>query len=232
LPSNESLASFFPESFVLYLPKDIVSGDFFWIDEKQGKKMIAVADCTGHGVPGGFMSVLGMDKLSEASQSCEDPAQMLGYLNLFIKKALQQNNQEINSRDGMDIVLCSFDNRSQTLKYAGANRPLWILQNHAITEVQPDKTAIGGHTDGNYKFKVNEIKVNKGDTIYLFSDGFADQFGGEKKKKLMTKGFRELLKQAYTLPVKEQKDFLYNYFTEWRGGLEQLDDVLVIGIKV
>jgi serine phosphatase RsbU (regulator of sigma subunit) len=231
LPSKENVAALFPESFVLYLPKDIVSGDFFWTDEKDGRKMIAAADCTGHGVPGGFMSVLGMDKLSEASQSCEDPAQMLNYLNIFIKKALQQNSEE-GSRDGMDITICALDPKAGTLKYAGANRPLWLLQNNEIKEIAPDKTAIGGHTAGNYQFKVNEIKVNKGDLMYLFSDGFSDQFGGDKKKKLMTKGFKEVLKRASALPVKQQKDFLLNYFTEWRGGLEQVDDVLVIGIRV
>jgi serine phosphatase RsbU (regulator of sigma subunit) len=231
LPPRESMATMFPQSFVLYLPKDIVSGDFFWIDEKNGNKMIAVADCTGHGVPGGFMSVLGMEKLSEAGQSCEDPSQMLNYLNVFIKKALQQNNEE-GSRDGMDIAICSFDERSGKLSYSGANRPLWILRDKEIKEIAPDKTAIGGHTPANYEFRLNEVPVNKGDTVYLFSDGYADQFGGEKKKKLMTKAFRELLLQISGLPMNEQKDSLLKHFTQWRGPLEQVDDVLVIGVRL
>ncbi|HWY13159.1 MAG TPA: tetratricopeptide repeat protein [Bacteroidia bacterium] len=232
LPSREQLSALFPESFVLHLPKDIVSGDFFWIEVKEGQKMIAVADCTGHGVPGGFMSVLGMEKLYEAAQSCNGPAQMLKYLNVFIKKALQQNNEEANSRDGMDIILCSIDESSQTLNYSGANRPLWIVEQQKITEISPDKTAIGGHTSGEYEFKSNEIKLNKGSMVYLFSDGFADQFGGENKKKLMTKRFKELIVKASALPIKDQEKFFNKYFNEWKGALEQIDDVLVIGFTV
>ncbi|CAN5383849.1 hypothetical protein BH09BAC5_BH09BAC5_09870 [soil metagenome] len=234
LPDPAQLSEAFMDSFVLNLPKDIVSGDFFTLGKKDGKSYLAVADCTGHGVPGAFMSMIGIDKLSLAIQESKTgmPGEILSRLNHAIKSLLHQHDQQMASKDGMDIALLCFDNERKKVFYAGANRPFWIIRNSEMMEFKPSKTAIGGTTAEDFVFPDQEIDLQKDDVLYLFSDGFADQFGGVKGKKLMTRHLRELLMKTCQKPLPEQKDFLHEKLKDWQGNFEQVDDILVVGMKV
>ncbi len=227
------IAEALPLSFVLFKPKDIVSGDFYWFHASDTEIMIAAADCTGHGVPGGFMSMLGMEKLNEAVMATAHPGQLLQRLNKLIKKVLRQSGQQDATRDGMDIALCVIDKKMKTLTYAGANRPLWIIRSGSteIEEIKATKTAIGGFTEDNQEFAEHSIGLNKGDLVYMFSDGYADQFGVGNKK-FMTKRFKELLLSIAGKPMEEQKRLLDKQIESWKGAMEQTDDILVIGIGV
>jgi serine phosphatase RsbU (regulator of sigma subunit) len=236
LPRQDMLTEKLPQSFVFFCPKDIVSGDFYWFSEKNNKVIIAVADCTGHGVPGAFMSMLGVEKLNEALLLSDDVSEMLAHLNRSIKKSLGQCGKEGETRDGMDIALISLSRTSagMILEYAGANRPLWMLEKDAgqICEAKATKVAIGGFTESDQYFTKHEFVLLPGDTVYLFSDGFADQFGGDTGKKLKTSKFKELLLAMRDKSVKEQRATLESSFLNWKGDLEQTDDVLVIGIRI
>jgi serine phosphatase RsbU (regulator of sigma subunit) len=220
--------------FGLYMPKDVVSGDFYWFNELNDTAYFAVADCTGHGVPGAFMSMIGIDKLNQSliDKKIESPAAILISLNASIKKALKQIDGIASSRDGMDIALCSFNSTTKILHYSGANRPLWILRNKEILEYKPTKSAIAGHTLLSQEYESHAIQLVSNDIVYLFSDGFADQFGGINKKKFMTKQLKQALLAIHQFPLKEQEFKLRDLFLEWRGELEQIDDVLVLGMKV
>lgn len=234
LPTEGEILEIFPESFVLFLPKDIVSGDFYWFKKSNDKCFVAAVDCTGHGVPGAFMSMIGNDKLNFAVQEKKwvRPADILAELNKGVKAALKQNNTDSKSRDGMDIALCSFDFTNKKVQYSGANRVLYKISGAELTEYAPTKSAIGGLTEENFEFKNNEIDYLKGDVFYLFTDGYADQFGGETGKKLMTKNFKKLLISVAEMPVEEQKQEIRKTFEAWKGNFEQIDDVLVIGVRV
>ena len=233
LPSDSEIHEIFPNSFVLFLPKDIVSGDFYWFKKIKDIHFVAAVDCTGHGVPGAFMSMIGNDKLNFAVQEkkLSRPADILSELNRGVKAALKQNNTDSKSRDGMDIALCSFDFKNKNIQYAGANRVLYKISNGELTEYAPTKSAIGGFTAENFEFKNNDIDYVSGDVFYLFTDGYADQFGGETGKKLMTKNFKKLLLSISDKPLVEQKIEIKKTFEAWRGAYEQIDDVLVIGVK-
>ena len=234
LPDPSQLSEVFNESFVLNLPKDIVSGDFFSLAHKDGKVFLGVADCTGHGVPGAFISMIGTDKLSLAIQESHTgmPGEILSWLNHAMKSLLHQHEQNMLSKDGMDIALLCFDTTLRKVFYAGANRPLWIIRDGKIIECKPAKTSIGGTTADDFVFPDHEFALEKDDLIYLFSDGYADQFGGQKGKKLMTRNFRELLLNTCKQPLASQKDFLLDRLKEWQGKFEQVDDILVVGMKV
>jgi len=233
LPPLEEVRAALPNSFILFKPKDIVSGDFYWFAETDKKILIAAADCTGHGVPGAFMSTIGSEKLNEAVTHSVEVDTILQNVNVLMKKVLRQSSKEDSTRDGMDIALCAFNIEMTNFEYAGANRPLWIIRNGSteIEETKATKTAIGGLTDDKQVFTKHKIEVQKGDTIYLFSDGYADQFGSLNKK-LMTKKFKEILLSIQDKPMNEQKEFLDSYIENWKGGMEQTDDILVIGIKI
>ncbi|TND06484.1 MAG: protein serine/threonine phosphatase [Bacteroidetes bacterium] len=232
LPAAEQFARLLPQSFVVNLPKDIVSGDFYWVAEKEGTVFVAAVDCTGHGVPGGFMSMLGMENLNEALRLSTEPGKILSWMNRFVKKSLKQDASAGATRDGMDAALCSIDSSGRTLRFAGAYRPLWIIRNAQVLETKATKISIGGFTGDDQVFEEHRMQLEAGDMIYLFSDGYPDQFGGERKKKLMTKGFRELLLEIHQEPLEQQKKFLLDFIISWRGEIEQLDDILVIGIRV
>lgn len=238
LPDPGQLSNVFSESFVLNLPKDIVSGDFFSLAHKGEKAYLAVADCTGHGVPGAFMSMIGTDKLAHAIRESATgmPGEILSRLNREVKMSLHQHEEDMLSKDGMDIALLCFDNVNKKAWYAGANRPLWIVRSapggNSFVEYKPAKAAIGGTTPDIFIFPDHEVVLEKDDVLYLFSDGYADQFGGVKGKKLMTRNFRELLLHAYTQPFGTQREFLLGKLKEWQGNFEQVDDVLVVGVKV
>lgn len=234
LPNDSEIHELFPNSFVLFSPKDIVSGDFYWFKKVNDIHFVAAADCTGHGVPGAFMSMIGNDKLNFAIQEKKlvKPSEILSELNKGVKAALKQNDTDSKSRDGMDIVLCAFDFKDKKLQYAGANRVLYKISKGELTEYSPTKSAIGGFTSENFEFKNNDIEYVSGDVFYLFTDGYADQFGGETAKKLMTKNFKKLLLTVAGKPLIEQKQEIKRTFETWKGDYEQIDDVLVIGVKV
>lgn len=241
LPPHSEIAKYLKDYFILYKSKDIVSGDFYFFSDKHAKDgiiHIASVDCTGHGVPGAFMSVIGHEKLNDAVSTSKEPSQILAALNQGVKAALRQSSESSSTRDGMDLVLCSLpvdmNSKEIHVKYSGANRPLWIVRNKAenIEEIKATKLAIGGFTEDKQEFEQHDISLNKGDTIYLFSDGYADQFGGVKKKKLMTGKFKDLIMSIQHLSLADQKDYLNNFIEDWMDGLEQIDDILVIGIKV
>ena len=233
LPEIKLIYKTLNESFIIYLPKDIVSGDFYSFSQKDGKVIIAAADCTGHGVTGAFMSMIGSSILNQIinQRGITQPSHILNNLNTEITEALKQNDSDNN--DGMDIALCTFDLKALHMQYAGANRPLWIFRNGVLSEIKPDKLAIGGfRLFLDAKFTNHELKLEEGDTIYLFSDGFADQFGGPKGKKLLSKKLREILASIQNLSMQEQEKHLVKTFNEWKGNEIQVDDVLVIGIRI
>ncbi len=240
LPAVTSLQKDFPESFVLYMPKDIVSGDFYWFAKRDGKNYFAAADCTGHGVPGAFMSIIGNALINEiiAEQHIYQPAEILNNLHVGIKTALNQNKGEFERRDGMDIALCAINKETLLLEYAGANRPLWIYRKTSTGNaeiIKPDKFPIGGlefDFEEKRQFHNHSIQLQKGDCVYVFSDGYADQFGGPKGKKFMVANLQRAFVEITHKPMAEQYAHLHKIFTDWRGIYEQVDDVLMIGMRV
>ncbi len=235
LPNPSIILSHLPDSFGLYKPKDVVSGDFYWFAEHEnGKLLLAAADCTGHGIPGAFMSLIGIDELNHAvleKRLC-DTSSILSSLNKGVKKALRQNEENSMSRDGMDIALLIFDLKNNTLEYAGANRPLYYIRDNALNEIPPTKSAIGGITSNDQVFKSHVREIKKNDMIYVFTDGFADQFGGESGKKYMTKRFKDLLLSIHHKPATEQEAILEKSLAEWKKDISQVDDILVMGVRI
>lgn len=233
LPSEQQIQKNLPDSFVLYQPKDIVSGDFYWVEKKNGKTYFAAVDCTGHGVPGGFMSIVGHNHLNTAFTSSEDPATILDHLNQSISRSVQLNSQYLNSSAGMDLALCSIDFNDRVLHYAGAYNPLFIVRDGELIENRADKISIGSYKHRSQKkFTTYEHQLQKGDGVYIFSDGYADQFGGVYGKKFMLRKFRQLLIDLHVRPPHEQKQQLVNHLQQWQGDHDQVDDILVIGVKI
>ncbi|MBL0328573.1 MAG: tetratricopeptide repeat protein [Bacteroidetes bacterium] len=235
LPNPAIILNRLPDAFGLYKPKDVVSGDFYWFAEHEnGKILLAAADCTGHGIPGAFMSLIGIDELNHAAleKRLDDVSSILSSVNKGVKKALRQNEQNSMSRDGMDIALCIFDLANSILEYAGANRPLYYIRENQLFEVAPTKAAIGGTTSNEQEFKSHSIDIKKGDMIYVFTDGFADQFGGDSGKKFMTKRFKDLLLSIHHLSAVEQEAALEKALNEWKKDISQVDDILVMGIRI
>ncbi len=236
IPTEELFATHFKDSFVLFKPKDIVSGDFYWIQEKNNLIYYATADCTGHGVPGGFMTMLGLSFLDEIvdAKKVTDPGVILNLMRDKIIGTLRQNGNFGESKDGMDITICILDKQKMELAYASANNPLYVINNTgdiALNIYRADKQPCGFYHD--YKsFTTHVIKLQPGDKIYTFSDGFPDQFGGQLDKKFMHKQFKEVLLQNAELHFSEQKKLLNASLIEWQGTTDQVDDILVIGILV
>jgi len=233
LPPDEFVEKVMPDSFVLYKPKDIVSGDFYWIEEKKDKVYFAAVDCTGHGVPGAFMSIVGYNALNEALRTNDDPGGILDALNKGISKTLHNNAMGSTTKDGMDLALCCYDKKTKQLEYAGAYNPLYLIRDGEIEQLKADKFAIGSYyEDKTKKYTNHVIQLQEKDYIYVFSDGYADQFGGPKGKKFMYKRFRDYLLTLNGKSMNAQRDFLNNTIEHWRGPLEQVDDILVIGMHV
>jgi ligand-binding sensor domain-containing protein/serine phosphatase RsbU (regulator of sigma subunit) len=242
LPPLQNLHKEMHEAFVLYEPKDIVSGDFYWFAKRNNKRFVASVDCTGHGVPGAFMSIIGNTLLNEivTEKNITRPSEILDELHAGVKTALKQSESENERRDGMDIALCSLNEEGNILEYAGANRPLWIFRKNkpadeAFEMIKANKFPIGGmelHENEKRKFSNHSIPVEKGDIIYIFSDGYADQFGGDRGKKFMVGNMQKLVAEIYTKPLHEQEKILFSAFQSWKGSLEQIDDVLVIGFRI
>lgn len=251
LKSDASEHSNLPEHFILYQPKDIVSGDFYWMLEKEDSIYIAVVDCTGHGVPGGFLSMLGVAFLNEINAQKEvfSPAEILNQLRSKIIKELGQKGQKGESRDGMDISLIKLDKLSDNIEWAGAKNPLWILSTNKelvdyadsyyeleesefdFFEIKANKQPVG-YFPYQVPFTNHQFKLNKGDMFYLFSDGYADQFGGDMGKKLMKKHFKQILITNAQKPVVEQGNILQKHFLDWKSSMDQIDDVCVVGVKI
>ena len=234
LPAQIELDLMFPHNFVLYMPKDIVSGDFYWAARDRNVRSVAAVDCTGHGVPGAFMSVMGYSSLNQiiTRTHLSKVGQILNQLDSNIRDSLRQSGQEGQSRDGMDLALCSVVG-GYTLHYAGANNPLYLYRaNGEFIEIKADKRPIGGGQYVLEDFTRHTIPLSPGDTFYIFSDGFADQFGGPRGKKYSYKKMRELMTEILPLEMTEQRVRLHEAFEEWRGDEEQMDDVLVMGIRV
>ena len=231
LPDMHEIEKNLNDFFILYKPKDIVSGDFYYYNKNNSDVFIAAAECTGHGVPGAFMSLVGFKESKIANSKFDTPGQILKALNNGVKETLKQGNEEATG-DGIDIGLVRI--RGNQVAYSGANRPLWIIKKNSfsIIEVKATKTAIGGFTKSNQEFEEHTIDLEKGDCVYLFSDGYADQFGGDKNKKMTTKRFKDFLLTVKTHPMKDQRRELENFVEKWRGSNEQVDDILVIGIRI
>ncbi|HEY1040596.1 MAG TPA: tetratricopeptide repeat protein [Bacteroidia bacterium] len=234
LPSIETFNEILPDSFVLFKPKDIVSGDFFWITEKDKYIFYVAADCTGHGVPGAFMSMLGTSFLNEIinDKNTEDPCDILDLLKIKIIKALKQKGEVGGSKDGIDLVLCRIEKEKKELVFAAANNPLWLMRNGTIIEYKADKQPVGIGSEGFEHFNQQTVRLEKGDIIYTFSDGYADQFGGPKGKKFKYKQMEEVILSARNTPLQQQAQQLEDAFEKWKGNLEQVDDVCVIGVRV
>lgn len=235
LPHDESLKKDFKGCFVVYLPRDIVSGDFYWHNHNDdGKHVFAIADCTGHGIPGAFMSMMGIDGFNYAilEKRIERPKEILKLVNHFIKDSLRQKQNQARSKDGMDVALCTLTEDKKKLYFSGANRPIWIYRNGEILEFKPDKISIGGNHLDDYDFSEHEIDLEENDTIYLFSDGYADQFGGERSKKFMTKQLKELIRKLGHEDMVNQESKIIDAFNLWKGDLTQVDDVVVMGIRI
>ncbi len=233
LVNNTEIEKGLANQFILFKPKDIVSGDFYFYAQEKQFIFLAAADCTGHGVPGSLMSMIGHEKLKLAITHSVQPGKILSLLNTSIKDALKQNEQLNATRDGMDIALVRIDVQTNEVIYSGANRPIWIIRkvNNEIEEIKATKKAIGGFTETNQVFEEHLLKFNKDDSFYLFSDGYADQFG-QNGKKLMTKKFKEILLSIVHFNTNEQKDYLNEFIENWRSGIEQIDDILVIGVRL
>jgi len=234
LPSQEIFNKIFPNHFIFYKPRDIVSGDFYYIKELDNQRVIfAAADCTGHGVPGAFMSMLGMTLLNDilANSQTFSPNEILNELRKGIKNSLQQTGKIDEAKDGMDIALCLFDSKNFSLQFSGAHNPLYLIRNNELIDIKGDKMPVGVHPKDNNLFTNHEISLEKNDKIYIFSDGYVSQFGGERKETFKTKYFQALLLKICNEPILKQREILENSFLEWKRNLEQVDDILVIGIS-
>jgi serine phosphatase RsbU (regulator of sigma subunit)/streptogramin lyase len=234
LPDKKEVYAFLPQSFILFKPKDIVSGDFYFFHKNNESVFIAAVDCTGHGVPGAFMSMVGSERLTDAVQQSNNTSEILSLLNKGVKTSLKQSSKDESTRDGMDIAICSVDTKNRVVKYAGANRPIWIIRNGQteMEEIKATKVAIGGLTNDDQHFDTYEIKLQKGDTFYICTDGYADQFSGKDGKKLMTKKLKEILVNIQNKTMPEQEQYLDNFIEKWKAGTEQVDDILVIGVRL
>ena len=235
LPSHHFVNQLLPQSFILFKPKDIVSGDFYWVEKKNNKVFYAAVDCTGHGVPGAFMSIVGHNILKHSLSRLKDPnpSQILDELSKGVFEALHQNNPNSTTKDGMDITVCSLDTENNLLEFAGAFNPLYLVRNNEVTEIKGDKLPIGIFVSTEEKkFTNHTVQLQKNDVVYVFSDGYCDQFGGPKGKKFMASRFRELLLSIQHKPMIEQRNELFLALENWRGDEDQVDDVLVIGVKV
>jgi serine phosphatase RsbU (regulator of sigma subunit) len=231
LPETERLDEMISDWFIFNQPKDIVSGDFYWFERCKDKLILAVADCTGHGVPGALMSVVGTGLLNKIvrEKGISKPADILNDLNYEICKFLKQND----ARDGMDIAICSIDLNTHMIEYSGANRPLWIMHQSGLEEIKPTKLPIGGLYDSDSKkYITQQLLTVPGDMLYLFTDGITDQFGGDKDRKLMKKRFRSFLSSLRFKYMIEQRLAVENFMNDWKAERDQVDDMLLIGLKI
>jgi serine phosphatase RsbU (regulator of sigma subunit)/HAMP domain-containing protein len=234
LPPASFISHVLPNSFVLYKPKDIVSGDFYWVEKKNNLVYFAAVDCTGHGVPGAFMSLVGHNILKDIINNTDiiKPSEIMDRLREGVVNTLHVDKAGRETKDGMDMTLCCIDYAKMELQYAAAFNPLYIVRDGELLEHKANKFPIGVFIGEKQNFTNNTLKIQKNDQIFIFSDGYADQFGGPRGKKFMVGNFRKLLNEIAMLSPNDQKNQLEKILTDWRGEQEQVDDVLVIGVKV
>ena len=236
LPTPAYIDNMFKENFVLYKPKDIVSGDFYWFYESKGYKFFAAIDCTGHGVPGAFMSLIAYTSINQIMKEypSNDPGEILNRLNDVSISSLNRQMEDLGVRDGMDMSLCVWNEKENELAFAGAGRPLYYIKDDNLDHIKGDRYAIGNSDYHGIQFQTKKLKLNKGDMVFQFSDGYVDQFGGESDhgSKFKFSRFRPLLKYIYPMSMEEQKEELDKAITDWMGNKhEQIDDILVIGVR-
>ena len=231
LPADKFVKEHLKDSFIIYKPKDVVAGDFYWVEPIGNDVLFAVADCTGHGVPGALVSVVCHNALNRAVREFKliSPAEILDKTREIILNEFQKSDENVN--DGMDISIGKLNLETKQLEWSGANSPLWIINQNEIIELAPSKQPIGQFT--NYEpFKNSVVQLKSKDTVYLFSDGYADQFGGEKGKKLKSKKMKEIVLSIQNRSMSDQKIYLESFFEDWKSNLEQLDDVCVVGFRI
>ena len=234
LPDDATIREALTQFFILNLPKNIVSGDFYWIEKNSEQVIIAVADATGHGVSGALMHMMGIIFLNQIikQKKYDKPSDILEALRDYVMTSLHQKGVIGEAQDGMDMALCMFNPKTRKLRFSGANNPLYIINNQGLQEIKGDRMPVGININYNKSFTNHDIQLNRGDTIYLFSDGYADQFGGDKGKKFRYKYFKELLISNHGISLKKQKEILKKTFYNWKGKYEQIDDVLVMGMRI
>jgi serine phosphatase RsbU (regulator of sigma subunit) len=234
LPPEEFIDKLLPDNFILNLPKDIVSGDFFWLTEKNDKTVFTVADCTGHGVPGSFMSLLGITLLNEIVNvlGIVESDEIVTVLREKVIDSLQQNRKTITTSDGMDIALCVLDRTSNRIQFTGGMNDMVYIHNGKPEVIEADHISVSVLYSDFGKFSKKEINFEKGDMIYLASDGFQDQFGGKRDKKFLRQRFYDLLAEVHQMPMSVQKEILEKRLREWMGSTVQTDDVTVMGIRL
>jgi serine phosphatase RsbU (regulator of sigma subunit) len=233
LPDTSRIEELFPNSFVFYKPRDVVSGDFYWFREKNEKILVAAADCTGHGIPGALMSMIGHSSLNGITNTNKDKntSEILQELDKSVTTSLVNKEYKTESKDGMDIGICKIDTLKNTLEFSGAFQNLVLIQGDEIKEFKGNRFPIGGGNNYNkIDFTVHTIEIKKGDQFYMYSDGFPDQFGGDKEKKYLDKNFKNFLKTLTGKSPSEKKVMLNEELLRWQGAIEQVDDVLVIGL--
>ena len=231
LPSSLNMKKMLPEHFLIFLPRDIVSGDFYFLAQKKGMLVVAVADCTGHGVPGAFMSILGLTFLSEIVHygNCTNASSVLNKMRERIMKAMRQTGDEEEQKDGIDMALGIIHTETNQMNYSGAFNPVYVVKKNNILELEGDTMPIGIAANEEKSFTDHFCELDEGDSVYFFTDGFVDQFGGPKGKKFKYQQFRSLILEISTLPIHRQKEKLTETFNAWKGNLPQLDDVLILG---
>jgi len=234
LSSLEIAAPYFEDYFCYYKPKDYVSGDFYWLSTKNDKLIFAVADCTGHGVPGAFMSIIGMDLLNQAvnRQNIQNPSEILTFLNSELRNKLKREENEVFLKDSMDIAICTMSMSENVIHYSGALIPLVLVRGNRIFDYRPNFVSIGTSTETfNVSFKQQDINIEKGDWIYLYSDGIIDQFGGGKNKKFMRQQLWDSLVNINTMEGEKQREAINRIFLDWKQNVEQTDDIILLGLK-
>ncbi|MEX1001662.1 MAG: SpoIIE family protein phosphatase [Crocinitomicaceae bacterium] len=235
--SEEQVKSILPNAFIFHLPRDVVSGDFYWFSEVNGKVILAAVDCTGHGVPGAFMSLIGNTLLNQIvnEKKIDQPSEILKHLHYGIVESLQQGQGDTSAQDGMDLAVCSIDKKANKLYIAGAMNPVYIVHNGEVEVISGDLKGIGGligiRDPENVTFSQHEYPIKKDSSIYLFSDGYMDQFGGENDEKFNVPRFKSLITSIYNTSPEEQKKSVEQTMLEWKGSGSQIDDILVIGVK-
>jgi serine phosphatase RsbU (regulator of sigma subunit) len=235
LPSKKLIKSILPDSFVFFRPKDIVSGDFYWIHRIDDNQIIfAVVDCTGHGVPGALMSIMGYNLLEQIVKEHHiyEPAEILNELSSLIVEALKQTNGINSGKESMDIALCKIDYKYKELEYAGAHNPLYLIRDGELSETKGSRRSVGINLPHTVPFLNHKINLEKGDCLYIFSDGYADQFGGPDNEKFYYEPFRELLLNIFNECMEVQENKLDFTITNWMGTRSQIDDILVLGVRV
>lgn len=234
LPTPNFMQTTFPHSFIFFLPKDILSGDFYWAASKKNKALMAVVDCTGHGVPGAFMSIIVENLLDQIvnEQNITEPDLVLEHMHTGLQRFLNQE-QNINNETA-DVAICVVDKKNKILEYAGAKIPLYLVKNGEFSEIKADKFSVGGRNETltERNFTKHFISLDNEITFYLSTDGFKDQFGGENKRKFLSANFKNLLFKVSDKPMNEQKIVIDDVFDAWKGEQKQTDDVLVVGIRV